>query len=146
VCELSPGPAQRQPSSRLKVAYDGKATRISFDDQDQAGRPRPLHARDRHERRRLCRGPDQAIDHDRRGRPWAGEEALNFVTAIVKEVAPRDQVEAKLAIEMTAVHLATVTFAQRLAHVEAISQQHSAERALNKLPRSFLMQVEALKR
>ena len=37
-------------------------------------------------------------------------------------------------------------FARRLAHVETIQQQDSAERALNKLARTFAMQMEALKR
>jgi hypothetical protein len=39
-----------------------------------------------------------------------------------------------------------MTFARRLIHVETISQQDSAERALNKLTRTFAMQMEALKR
>jgi hypothetical protein len=47
---------------------------------------------------------------------------------------------------MAAIHLATMTFARRLAHVETIPQQDSAERALNKLARTFAAQVEALKR
>jgi hypothetical protein len=39
-----------------------------------------------------------------------------------------------------------MTFARRLAHVETIEQQDSAERALNKLARTYAMQMEALKR
>jgi hypothetical protein len=39
-----------------------------------------------------------------------------------------------------------MTFARRLAHVEEIPQQDSAERAFNKLTRTFAMQMEALKR
>src|SRR5215467_4179439 len=55
-------------------------------------------------------------------------------------------VEAMLAAQMAAVHNATMTFARRLNHVENIPQQDSAERALNKLARTFASQVEALKR
>src|SRR5215208_3881450 len=44
------------------------------------------------------------------------------------------------------VHMATMTFARRLNHVDTIPQQDSAERAFNKLTRTFAMQVEALKR
>ena len=51
-----------------------------------------------------------------------------------------------LALQMAAVHRATMTFARRLAHVENIPQQDSAERAFNKLTRTFAAQVEALKR
>jgi hypothetical protein len=38
-----------------------------------------------------------------------------------------------------------MTFARRLAHVENIPQQDSAERAFNKLTRTFAAQVAALK-
>ncbi len=50
-----------------------------------------------------------------------------------------------LAAQMAAVHNATMTFARRLAHVENIPQQDAAERAFNKLARTFTAQVEALK-
>ena len=51
-----------------------------------------------------------------------------------------------LAAQMAAVHLSTMTFARRLANVENIPQQDSAERAFNKLTRTFNSQMEALKR
>ncbi|MDZ4345644.1 MAG: hypothetical protein U1E51_24785 [Candidatus Binatia bacterium] len=73
------------------------------------------------------------------------EQALNFMLSMVKGVQPRDQVETMLAAQMAAVHSLTMTFARRLAHVENIPQQDSAERALNKLARTFAAQVEALK-
>src|SRR5580765_7929448 len=66
--------------------------------------------------------------------------------AVVKGVEPKDQVEAMLAAQMAAVHNATMTFARRLAPVDNIPQQDSAERAFNKLARTFAAQVEALKR
>jgi hypothetical protein len=47
---------------------------------------------------------------------------------------------------MAAVHMATMTLAGRLAQVENIPQQDSAERAFNKLTRTFATQMEALKR
>ena len=70
----------------------------------------------------------------------------NFALAIVKGIQPKDEVEAMLATQMAAVHVATMTFARRLAHVENIPQQDSAERAFNKLARTFAAQTEALKR
>jgi len=42
---------------------------------------------------------------------------------------PRDQIEAMLAAQMAAVHNATMTFARRLAHVDIIPQQDSAQNA-----------------
>src|SRR5262249_18296945 len=74
------------------------------------------------------------------------EGGLNFMLAVVKGVEPKDQVEAMLAAQMAAVHTATMTFARRLAHVDNIPQQDSAERAFNKLARTFAAQIEALKR
>jgi hypothetical protein len=74
------------------------------------------------------------------------ERQLNFMLAIVTGIEPRDQLEAMLAAQMAAVHNATMTFARRLNHVDNIPQQDSAERAFNKLARTFASQVEALKR
>ncbi|MGX5806309.1 hypothetical protein ACWGS9_34950, partial [Bradyrhizobium sp. Arg314] len=74
------------------------------------------------------------------------EKGSNFALAIVTGIAPKDEVEALLASQMAAVHLATMTFARRLAHVDNIVQQDSAEKAFNKLARTFAAQVEALKR
>ena len=74
------------------------------------------------------------------------QKGTSFVASIVQGIEPQDQIEAMLASQMAAVHLATMTFARRLAHVDTIPQQDSAERAFNKLARTFTTQVEALKR
>jgi hypothetical protein len=74
------------------------------------------------------------------------EEMVNFMLSIIKGIKPRDQIEAMLAAQMAAVHVSTMTFARRLAHVENIPQQDSAERTFNKLARTFASQMEALKR
>ena len=74
------------------------------------------------------------------------EGGVNFMLSIIKGIEPRDQVEAMLAAQMAATHNATMTFARRLAHVDNLAQQDSAERAFNKLARTFAAQVEALKR
>jgi hypothetical protein len=74
------------------------------------------------------------------------EGTLNFMLSVVRGIKPKDQTEAMLAAQMAAIHAATMTFARRLANVEDIPQQDSAERALNKLARTFAMQMETLKR
>ena len=74
------------------------------------------------------------------------EDRLNFMLSVVKGIEPRDQVEAMIAAQMAATHNATMTFARRLNHVDTLAQQDSAERAYNKLARTFASQVEALKR
>lgn len=70
----------------------------------------------------------------------------NFVMAVVRSVDPRDGLEALLATQMGAIHAATMMMARRLNLVENIPQQDAAERALNKLARTFATQMEALKR
>jgi hypothetical protein len=57
-----------------------------------------------------------------------------------------DQLEAMLAAQIAAVHVLTMSFATRLVNAENLVQRDSAERALNKLARTFVAQVEALKR
>jgi hypothetical protein len=74
------------------------------------------------------------------------EANINFVLAVVNGIEPRDEVEAMLGAQMAAVHMASMTFARRLAHVENLPQQESAGRAFNKLARTFTTQMEALKR
>ena len=76
----------------------------------------------------------------------ADEEAINFALAVIAGIEPKDELETMLAMQMAVIHLATMTFTRRLAHVETLDQQHGSERALNKLARTFAMQLEALKR
>ena len=78
--------------------------------------------------------------------PKLDQGAINFALAFIDGIKPKDQLETMLAVQMAAIHTATITFARRLAHVENISQQDSAERTLNKLTRTFTTQMDALKR
>jgi hypothetical protein len=73
------------------------------------------------------------------------QNGTNFMLWVVKGIEARDQIEAMLAAQMAAVQLASMTFARRLANVENIPQQDSAERAFNKLTRTFAAQMSALK-
>ncbi|MGH1573796.1 hypothetical protein ACRAWG_28045 [Methylobacterium sp. P31] len=66
--------------------------------------------------------------------------------SVINGIEPRDEIEAMLGAQMAAVHMASMTFARRLAHVQNIPQQDAAERAFNKLTRTFTAQMEALKR
>ena len=80
-----------------------------------------------------------------RGQNALSQNGTNFMLSVVRGIEPRDQIEAMLAAQMAAVHTASMTFARRLAHVENIPQQDSAERAFNKLTRTFAAQMSALK-
>lgn len=74
------------------------------------------------------------------------ERASNFALGFVDSMAPKDAAEALLVAQMAAIHQATMMMARRLNHVENIPQQDSAERALNKLARTFAAQMDTLKR
>jgi hypothetical protein len=75
-----------------------------------------------------------------------GEHKVNFMLSVINGIEPRDHLEAMLAAQMAAIHMATMTLTQQLACVANIPQQDSAERALNKLARTYASQMEALKR
>ena len=71
---------------------------------------------------------------------------LNFALSIIKNIKPNDQLETMLAAQMAVTHIATMMFASRLARANNVEQFESAERAYNKLARTFVAQMEALKR
>jgi hypothetical protein len=77
---------------------------------------------------------------------YPDEPGIKFMFAAFKGIEPRDQIEAMLAAQMVASHVATMRFANRLGHVESLQTQDSAERTFNKLARTFAAQVEALQR
>jgi len=72
--------------------------------------------------------------------------ASNFALGFVDSMKPRDAAETLLMTQMAAIHQATMMMARRLNHVENIPQQDAAERALNKLGRTFTAQMDTLKR
>jgi len=72
--------------------------------------------------------------------------ASNFALGFVDSMKPRDTAETLLFTQMAAIHQATLMMARRLNHVDNIQQQDSAERALNKLSRTFAAQMDTLKR
>jgi hypothetical protein len=82
---------------------------------------------------------------DANGESVSGSD-LNFAAAVINGVEPRDQLEAMLAAQMASVHSATMKMAQQIALSETYSAQDSAERAFNKLARTFISQMEVLKR
>jgi len=92
--------------------------------------------------RGLCRSSPKAATQGQS----LDEVSLNFMIAVIKGIEPRDQLETMLAAQMACIHMLTMDFARRLANADNIQQQDSAERTLNKLARTFSVQVETLKR
>jgi hypothetical protein len=74
------------------------------------------------------------------------EIRVNFMLSVVTGGEPRDQIEAMLCAQMAAVHVGLMTLAPQLYNAETVVHRDSAERAFNKLARTFTTQVEALKR
>jgi hypothetical protein len=131
---------------RAKVLNDGQRTEISTDHPKPAiGRALLMEALGTTDDDFLFGFLSQLASAGSPGRQ-IDEGGLNFMLSIVKGVQPKDQIEAMLAAQMAAVHMATMTFARRLQHVENIPQQDSAERAFNKLARTYAAQMEAFKR
>jgi hypothetical protein len=77
---------------------------------------------------------------------YPDELGIKFMLAFIRSREPRDEIEAALIAQMAATHVAAMRFANRLAHAESLQEQDSAERAFNKLTRTFAVQVEALQR
>jgi hypothetical protein len=74
------------------------------------------------------------------------EADLNFMVSFINGIEPRDQVESTLAAQMATVHMAMMKSIQDLPLTKNLLQQDAAERAINKFARTFIAQVEALKR
>ena len=137
---------EAKPSVRLKVSRNGSDLQIGFDHPDeQIGRALVMEALASADwdfldgiLNQLGKASAQGQDIDERG--------LNFMLSVIKGIEPRDQLEAMLAAQMAAVHVATMTFARHLAQAEEIVLVDTAERAFNKLTRTFAMEMEALKR
>ena len=73
------------------------------------------------------------------------DAASNFALGFVDAMDPRDPAEALLAAQMAAIHQATLAMATRLNRAETPQQREAAERALNKLARTFAAQMDTLK-
>jgi hypothetical protein len=74
------------------------------------------------------------------------ERRVNFMLSVVKGIQPRDHIEAMLAAQMAATHAAAMKLFRDLADAQDLQHRDSAERALNKLMRTFATLVDALKR
>ena len=74
------------------------------------------------------------------------EGRLNFMLGVINEIKPRDALETMLAAQLTSVHMAAADASMRLANAETTQQRESAERELNRLTRTFVLQIEALDR
>ena len=72
-------------------------------------------------------------------------EGLNFMLSVIKNIHPRDGIEAMLGAQMAALHMSMMNYVDEFARLGHTPQQEMAERAVNKLSRTFATLVGALK-
>jgi len=138
---------QMPPSPRLKVAREGQKAEISPDHPHwETGSYLLMNALGIVDIDFFIGLLTQLANASAAKGQQADEPLLNFLLSIVKSIKPQDEIEAMLASQMAVVHAATMMLARRLNQSELIPQQDSAERALNKLARTFSSQMEALNR
>jgi len=74
------------------------------------------------------------------------KDIFNFMLSVIAGIKPKDQLEAMLAAQMAAIHVAMMRLTQQFTDVETVPHQDSAGRALNKLAGTFATQMETLRR
>ena len=110
--------AAKRPVPRMKVTQEGDRARIAPDHPDPiAGSVLLTHALGTTSDDFSDGLLNQLVSAGSKGAK-ADESGINFMLAVVTGLEPRDEVEAMLAAQMTAVHMATMTFARRLNHIE----------------------------
>ncbi len=80
------------------------------------------------------------------GKKEDAAEDKNHALAIVAEITPTDGLEAMLATQMAATHIAMMRHSRLMATVDTIAQLDVHEKVFNKLGRTFTIQMEALRK
>ena len=78
------------------------------------------------------------------GKP--AEKYADFASAMFAETEPRDAFEAMLIAQMTATHVTFATLSERLSYQTEFEVRESLERSVSRLNRTYIAQLEALKK
>jgi len=76
----------------------------------------------------------------------ASEGRMHSALALIRGMDPQNELETMLALQILAIHEATMTHARRVKQAQTLAQMEYAERALNRFARTQVMQIEALKK
>ncbi|SDE47503.1 hypothetical protein [Limimaricola pyoseonensis] len=77
----------------------------------------------------------------------SGEDYRDLLAAMAVEIEPRDGIEAMLVVQMAATHTAMAEMARRMMDTTGGYQvRESLERSMTRLSRTYLAQIEALKK
>jgi hypothetical protein len=74
------------------------------------------------------------------------QDKLNYALAMVRGFNPKDQVEITLGVQMAAIHIATMRAAAFLGASKKREDVEAHEKSLNRLARTYVAQMEGLKR
>lgn len=75
-----------------------------------------------------------------------GSKYFDLMPSMAVEMEPRDAVEAMLVTQMAATHVAMTTMSLKLHHAESYEMRESFERSMTRLSRTFLSQMDQLKK
>lgn len=75
-----------------------------------------------------------------------GQAYLPLMTATFAEIEPRDAIEAMLAAQMTATHVMMTGLANKVMDAPNQSLREAYERSVTRLSRTYLAQIDALKK
>ena len=75
-----------------------------------------------------------------------GMDYMDLMPAMAIELEPQDAVEAMLVTQMTATHFAISSMSQKFIHATSPELREAYERSLTRLSRTFLAQMEGLKK
>ena len=101
---------------------------------------------DRDQAASLLRHCLQVLSRNEAGDAGGGADERHFLLSIIRDVSPRDPVERMLAVQMAAVHIATIRAGRWLATCDNLPQREAHYTGFNKLARTFAAQVEALRK
>lgn len=76
----------------------------------------------------------------------AAEKRASLVSAMFAEIEPRDAIEAMLVAQMTATHVAMTQLSARMSYQSSSQIRESCERSMTRLSRTYLAQMDALKK
>jgi len=76
----------------------------------------------------------------------SAEKYGSMASAMFAELEPRDAIEAMLVAQMTATHVTISTLTERLTYQTSTEIRESLERSVTRLSRTFIAQMDALKK
>ena len=76
----------------------------------------------------------------------SAEQYGSFASAMFAELEPRDGIEAMLIGQMTATHVAMTTLTERMTYQQDFQVREAYERSITRLSRTYLAQMDALKK